>query len=127
MKSKLLTGVFALGLLLLLYASTALAQSEVGASPDYRAWFSILVGIVTLMVASYAKGLDNRQTNTDRKVDELQREFNRHQLFVATDHQTKEDSTSQFAVLRAHLDREFLAVHQRLDKLHAPSAYSVQN
>lgn len=113
-----------IGLILLLGACLFAAgvASAIGpgsaplAAPDYQAWFTILVGLVTLMIGAFAGGQSRRMDRQDARIDTLERTFNAHQLAIAKDHPTKADL--------ARIENKIDAFHRRFDKAHIEAVFA---
>ena len=109
--------------LFLLGVATASPSSAryAGSAPDYQAWFTILTGLVTVMVGSYAKGLSGRINGHDNDLRDLREKLARQELVMATEHHTKEEANGQFN----RLEDSIKAIHRRLDYLKVPSAFNI--
>ena len=123
MKLRTIIVILAFGLCSIAYGGVAAAQAGSGPAPDYQAWFTILIGVVSLMVGAYATGLSSRITHVEHKLDALQTTISEARFNVATTHHTKEETNHQFQQMREDMHRNFNALHERLDRWHVPSTF----
>jgi len=114
--------VMTLGLLMLLISGIAMAQqAQPAAGPDWAWIASGCVGVITLLVGAYAKGIQQR-------VDGLEREQRQLRDLLLREYHSKSDGErvmqDRFAVLRAELQSVTAAialVHDRLNRMKVPT------
>lgn len=123
MKLRTIIVILVFGLCSIAYGGVAAAQASSGPAPDYQAWFTILIGVVSLMVGAYATGLSSRITHVEHKLDALNATISDARFNVATTHHTKEEMNYQLGLVREDMHRSFNALHERLDRWHVPSAF----
>lgn len=108
-----------IGVVLLMYAGTAWAESG-ARGPDWQTIALGAVGMSSAMIAAYAKGLQSSIARAEEELDDLR-------TLVYRDYGNKVDTerliNSGVAALRAEIQstgREVTAIHRRLNRMKAP-------
>lgn len=110
------------GVVLLLYAGTAWAQTQGHAGPDWSTIALAAIGMASALIAAYAKGLQSSVSRVEEELDDLRD-------LVFRDYGNKVDTerliNAGIAVLRAEMHAQgqsVSAIHTRLDRMKVPLA-----
>lgn len=107
---------------LMLASAAVLAEDGRGGGPSWEGIATGLVGVLSLVVGAYARGLERRVGNVETGLKGLNDR-------VLSDYHDARDTEHAIAltlkpieVILAHLQSEIAAIHKRLDRMNVPQA-----
>lgn len=105
---------------LLLASSVAIAEDSHGSGPSWESISTGLVGVLSLIIGAYARGLE-------RRVGDVEKDLKGLNDRVLSDYHDARDTEHAIAltlkpieVMLMHLQSEISAIHRRLDQMNVP-------